>query len=373
MSSFSIDDLGLSSLAAVQFPPNVQYVSAKGNKLVNLSGLPNTVLVLDVTNNKTLTSLLGPTSNTMVQLVANNCSLTSLQHISTSITTLIANNNFITSCQYLQSCPSLRHVELDNNPITSMQYLPSSVRLLSLENCSLSSLANCPANITKASLRNNTSIVSSHLTSLPTGGSLKCIDIYGTGVTSLSNVPLSVVDIIVDPLASVSTLSSNAINVKMSGRIYKESATNISGSTGTAIITSITSNASSSTTLMFNISDSLGINIYQNSWTRVSPPIPFSSSLTNTGSTRQPFLMIITSLKVVASLEIRIISSDVSPFASLLDTRTIVNSDVTLSKFIMTRLPAVDATIELQARLGTGVSGNVLSKFGTIYSAIIYF
>lgn len=370
MTSLILDNSGITSFTSVTFPSDVRFLSARANKLTNLQGLPATVEILDVSNNKQLTSLLGSTNN-LKQLIVNNCGLITFQNVSTALRILEANYNAITGVTNLSICTVLAHIQLDNNLITSMQGLQTTAcQFLSIEYNLLTTLTFCPSALIKASFRGNAGIGNGSLSSLPTG--LRSLDLQETGVTNYSSVPSTVRELLVGSVTNLNTATSgsNITQVQTTGSIYKTTTLNANVQLPSALTSTATQQAYNSM-IPFSIPSSTGQQISDNNWTLIGTYIPFSAAFVQ-GATTKPAVYVIASLKVITSIDIRVLASDISPSSPLLNATALTTAAITVYKFPLIRVPTVDCILELNARVGAGQSGSVNAKYGLIYGCVLY-
>lgn len=371
MTSITIDNSELTSFGSVSYPTGVRFVSARQNAFVNLVGLPSTVEVLDVSDSKTLTSLQGAPSG-LKQLIANNCGLITLDYMPAGVVIVEVNQNAITTTSALAPCTALVHLQIDFNALTSLQNISSTCKSLSAEYNNLADLQGTPTSLIKASFRGNASLGDADLAYLPTGGTLKSLDIFGTAISTYSSVPTSVRDLVVGNVSGVGTINAAVGHVRTTGKLYKEDTRNakILSIAGIPTASALTVNANTFTAIFpFNFTSTSGIKVSTNNWAVIAPPIPFSAGY---GIGSDSDLHIITSLHAVNSMDIRVIVTDISPYSVLLDTTAITTNTVTTHKFKLSRTPTNDCTIELQARLSPGENGNPNSKYGIVYAATMY-
>lgn len=121
--------------------------------------------------------------------------------------------------------------------------------------------------------------------------------------------------------------------------------------------------------LTFSISPG-GQQISENNWTLVGSYLPFSAARAVSGGS--PMIHIVASLKVVTSLDIRVLASDIVPSSPLLAQTALTTAAMTTYKFPLIRVPAIDCLIEINARVGQGQPGSAGTKYGTIFAAIVY-
>lgn len=390
--SFILDQSGASTLSGVTFPAGVTYLSARYNSLTSLAGVPSTVRVLDVTGNPALSSLSGIPAS-LRQLRISECALTSLVGLPATLVTLDASNNALTSTAGLEVCTNITAVNLSGNAgLTSLAGVPSSCLTLLFENTSLTSLAGCPTSLVIASFRNNSAITSAHMASLPTGGSLRRLDLRGTAVQDVSGVPPSVAELVLDMDQSLSSVV-NTIVQNTSNVSTQQLQLNSSGNSGSGDVISGSSvessaccsggaSAAAAARLSFMISSVEGSAITSNAWKQLAPQLYYSKGGSSSSGSLAPELRkvyVVTSLKSIASIDLRIVSTDTTPYRYILPESVVNSSNSSDSNggtavvFSLGYPPAKDCVFELQGRLGSAVAGNnTSSRYGVVYSCVMH-
>lgn len=205
-----------------------------------------------------------------------------------------------------------------------------------------------------------------------------CLIVSTNIISGSSNVHIDSENYVVRIAVDVPELT-NAANI---GSSLVSSGTNMalkslvagSGVSLTTNDTTVTISSSGSTgnpqglAIPFNISPN-GQQISDNNWTLVGAYLPFSAARAVSSS---PIVHIVASLKVISTLDIRVLASDITPSSPLLATTALTTSSLTTYTFALSRIPAVDCLIELDARVGQGQSGSPGTKYGTVYACIVY-
>lgn len=335
---FYCDNLDISSLSEISFPPGVSFVSAKNNNLVDLVGLPESVVELQVSNNPGLTTLVGIPPN-LEKLVVNNCSLSSFENIGNLIVRIYADNNMITTLEHLVACNNLRYLSVDYNQITSLFGLPLNVGELHIEHNLLTSFQYCSYYIIHLYAKNNPGLID--LNDL--NEACEKLEISGNNIVTFANLPSNVKHLYCEGIGSALNTVPSTIETVEIGRIkpQKEPVNIVS----------------------FQITNIEGSKFISPIWTPLALKLVFQNV---NDITKHPIVIYSASLTSIPSADLRLVYKGKNKTVVVFETTITDPAEQTYTSKL-SRLPPI-GIIELTLEGKLSTLGDILLNYATVYT-----